>query len=55
MADPTIDDNKQYRVKVNRPVQIFEHTTITPVTENVVSGSVLRTIPEEAIVSFEQA
>jgi hypothetical protein len=49
-----VDDAKQYHVKVNRPVQVFEHSVIAPHTDNVLRGDFLKTVPADAIESIEE-
>jgi hypothetical protein len=47
-----VEPDQQYRVKVKRPIQIGR-ATLTPVTDNVVKGKVLSTLPEDAIEHYE--
>jgi hypothetical protein len=48
------DDGKQYRVRLKKPVRVSEHVVMTPATDNVVKGKVLKTLPEEAVASYEE-
>jgi hypothetical protein len=48
------DDAKQYRVKLTKVVRVSEEIVMTPATDNVVKGKLLKTLPEEAVVSFEE-
>lgn len=54
-TDSVIDPERLYRVKVRRAVRLGKHGTIvmTPMSENLVRGKVLATIPAEDIESSE--
>jgi hypothetical protein len=54
MADTTgADDTKQYKVKVNKAVT-HGRAVLTPATENIVKGKVLKLLPSAAVDSFEE-
>ena len=50
----SVDDDKRYRVKLKKVVRVNEHVAMTPTTDNLVVGKTLKTIPEDAIVSYEE-
>lgn len=51
-----VDPEKVYRVRVRRAVPIGKHgySMLLPYTDNRVSGAVLATLPQDAIVSSEE-
>jgi hypothetical protein len=54
MADLSgVDDNKQYQVVLLKVVKL-EEIALTPATDNVVKGSLLKTFPEDAVDSFAE-
>jgi hypothetical protein len=48
-----VDDDTQYRVQLLKVIKL-EHTALTPVTENIVKGSVLKLWPVDAVDSFSE-
>jgi hypothetical protein len=48
-----VDDAKQYKIKVNKAIP-YGRAILTPATENVVKGKVLKTFPEAAVDSIEE-
>jgi hypothetical protein len=54
MADLSgVDDTKQYKVVLLKVIKL-EEIALTPATDNVVKGSLLKTFPEDAVDSFEE-
>jgi hypothetical protein len=47
-------DDKHYRVKVKRPVEIGA-MVLAPTTDNVVKGKVLNSLPDDVVDSYEEA
>ena len=54
MADLSgVDDAKQYRVVLLKVVRL-EEIALTPASDNVVKGSLLKTFPADAVDSFAE-
>ncbi len=53
MVDLTgVDDTKQYKVVLLKVVRL-EEVALTPASDNVVKGSLLKTFPEDAVESYD--
>jgi hypothetical protein len=46
-----VDDDTQYNVKLLKVIKL-EHIALTPTTDNIVKGSVLKTWPVDAVDSY---
>jgi hypothetical protein len=48
-----VDDDKQYHVQINKVIKT-EHIVLTPTSDNIVKGVVLKSWPIDSIDSFEE-
>lgn len=58
MADDLskLDDDTQYRVKLSKAITLPElQVALSPSTDNVVKGRVLKSFPAEAVAAVEEA